>query len=149
MFVVAALLRASGPTVVTMVTITVAYAMAGQAHPLAVKALKPVREFTNSRLKFLRSPGMLAMLSALFVAAAFEGYQGHDQFSQVMPILAAVMIAGAVALLYLVDCAVEAVEPTQLFLRRVCLLPSEARPAQLLRSLPVPLKPPRSVLVIA
>lgn len=148
MYVVAALLRVDGPTVVTMVTITVAYAMAGKAHPVVVRALRPVREFTYRRLKFLRSPGMLAMLLVVFIPAIF-GYQEHDQFSQIMPVLAALMIAGFVASLYLVQCAVNAVEPARLSPRRVGLLPPEARPVQPLFSLPVPLEPPRSVLVVA
>lgn len=149
MFVVAALLRVDGPAAVTLLMVTVAYALAGQAHPAVVAALKPVREFTDSRLRFLRSPGMLLMLSLVLMAAATEAFRGHEQFSVAMPILAAVMIAGTFALLYLVRCAVDVVDPVQLSPRRVHLLPPEARPIQPLLSLPTPFKPPRFALVIA
>jgi hypothetical protein len=91
---------------------------------------------------------MLVGLSLILMAAAFEAFRGHEQFSLAMPILAAVMIAGAFALLYLVRCAVDAVEPARLSPRRVSLLPPEARPVLPLLSLPVPLKPP-AVLVVA
>lgn len=76
---VVALLHADDLVAVTLLTAIEAYVLAGQAHPVVVGVLKPVRKFMDSRFRFPRSPVMLLMLSLALIATTFEVCRGHDQ----------------------------------------------------------------------
>lgn len=149
MMYVASELRARGPKAIAICTASLAYASVGQAHPAVVATLRPVVEFTSSRLRFIYSPKMLVMLFVLLAIAGVEAMRGHDLFSLAMPSVAVGMIAGFIVCLMAMSWVIQSIDVARLMPRRVSVLPPEARSALPRFFLPVPFEPPRAVLVNA
>lgn len=105
--------------------------------------------FAISRTLFIQTESVQLILAFYLIMSAATGYREHSEFALLMEPLTWVtmfVLLGIVAFLLIVVEAAKIPKINALWIR---WLPPEARPVQPLFSLPVPLDPPRTVLVVA
>jgi hypothetical protein len=105
--------------------------------------------FAISRTCFIQTESVQLILAFYLIMSAATGYREHSEFALLMESMTWVtmfIMLGIVAFLLV---AVEAAKIAEINARWMRRLSPEARPVQPYFFLPVPLEPPRAVLVIA
>lgn len=135
----------NGPKAIVRSTVTLAYGMDGKAPRSVLAALQPTRAFLESRLAFISSPQMRAILAIYFIPAVYTGLHENTLFAHVMPVVAISVVVGLAGLLRGVLEALECIEESPQIIWLVRFLPRPTPVPLVSRSLEVLLQPPRNL----